>query len=191
MKVVKRAGRIIFAILMVLSLSTSVLAIDQNKDNQIAKQEEITSTTVFGVVDDGIILQRQEDGSFDGTINVENTKGVVTTKIRATLTGNVASIANRYVLEFHWEGTAKVGSLAANTIEVIDTTIIFPDEYFSREGYTAACYGATNGSRTVGTFTIPEDVTEVRVRTTGLRAYFLDSEEWFATRSINTIFNVN
>ena len=69
MNVVKRAGSIIFAFLLVLALSTPAQAIDNSKDNQVEKEEEITSTTVLGVVDDEMTLQRQKDGSFVGTID--------------------------------------------------------------------------------------------------------------------------
>lgn len=55
-----------------MALSTPALAMDKNKDNQIANEKEITSTTVLGVVDEEITLQRQKDGSFVGTIDVEN-----------------------------------------------------------------------------------------------------------------------
>lgn len=98
-----------------MALSTPAQAIDNSK---VEKEEEITSTTVLGVVDDEMTLQRQKDGSFVGTIEVENATGMTTTTITATLTGNVASIANKYVLEFHWTGTAQVGTIAADTVVV-------------------------------------------------------------------------
>lgn len=191
MKMVKRAGRIVFVILLILALSTSALAIDGNISNQIENEEEFSSTTVRGMVADEITLQRQKDGSFVGSINVGNTKGVVSTTITVTLTGNVASITNRYLLQFHWTGTAKVGTIAADTVKVTSTSILFADEYFSTKDYSTSCYGATSGVRSAGTFNIPKDVTKVRVKTTGLKAYFLDGAAWYATPSINTTFEVN
>jgi hypothetical protein len=191
MNVVKRAGSIIFAFLLVLALSTPAQAIDNSKDNQVEKEEEITSTTVLGVVDDEMTLQRQKDGSFVGTIEVENAEGITTTTITATLTGNVASIANKYVLEFHWTGTAQVGTIAADTVVVKNASIFSNKKYLNKKDFSTSCYGATSGARSVGTFTIPVDVTKVRLKTTGLTAYFLDAATWYATPSINTTYDVN
>lgn len=192
MNVVKRVGSIIFAILLVLALSTPALATDNSKDNQVKKEEEITSTTVLGVIDNEITLQRQKDGSFVGTFDVENaTKGMVTTTITATLAGNVASIANKYVLEFHWTGTAKVGTIAADTVVVKKASVFSNKKYLDMEDFSTSCYGATSGARSVGTFDIPVSVTSVRLKTTGLKAYFLDGAAWYASQSINTTFDVN
>lgn len=187
MNVVKKAGSIIFAFLLVLALSTPAQAIDNSK---VEKEEEITSTTVLGVVDDEMTLQRQKDGSFVGTIEVENATGMTTTTITATLTGNVASIANKYVLEFHWTGTAQVGTIAADTVVVKNASIFSNKKYLNKKDFSTSCYGATSGARSVGTFTIPVDVTKVRLKTTGLTAYFLEGTT-VATPSINTTFDVN
>ena len=59
-----------------------------------------------------------------------------------------------------------------------------------KNGISTSCYGATSGARSVGTFTIPVDVTKVRLKTTGLTAYFLEGTT-VATPSINTTFDVN
>lgn len=78
----------------------------------------------------------------------------------------------------------------ADTDVVKNASIFSNKKYLNKKDFSTSCYGATSGARSVGTFTIPVDVTKVRLKTTGLTAYFLEGTT-VATPSINTTFDVN
>lgn len=183
----KRVTSIILAIIISLSVSSYAFAADEVEDEDI-------STTIVTLEPDAkeLQLEKQEDGSYVGVYEIADPQEASKyTLISVTLTGNVASVKNKYVLDFHWTGTAQVGTIVADTISVKNTSILSPDEYFYTEDYSRSCGGTTSGSRSAGVFNIPEDVTRVRVKTTGLSAYLLDGATWYTSPSINKTYSVN
>lgn len=202
MKVIKRFAVVLLSLVISFALTTPTFAIDllelQDASSTAVPEEQFekeiereASSTIVIDANTGVLLEKQDDGSFSGTFEIPDASVTATptvgTKFTASLHGNVAGVANKYTLIISWAGNAEIGYMRADDISVRSTSVLHPLEYYWCEDYYVTCGGATAGSRSAGVFNIPEDVTKVWVETTGFQAYVLNSSLWYATEIMGAV----
>ena len=80
--------------------------------------------------------------------------------------------------------TNKVQSISASNLKISNTSTIHPSAFFSR-GFFISGLSSNSGYRQIGTCYIPSDVNVVRVKSTGLKAFFYNRDFWIRMGELN------
>lgn len=130
------------------------------------------------------VLYRYNDGSFKGTLG---TKGV--SAISCVLSGNAGGVETLYYIYIRWSGDEAVQSISANNLKITNTSALNPKTYHSG-GFHISGLSGTSGYKSIGTCYIPKDVKKVRIKSTGLQAFFYTADFWIRLNEINGILNL-
>lgn len=132
----------------------------------------------------GGALYRDNDGDLKGTLA---TRGV--SAISCVLSGNAGGIENLYYIYIRWNGDEAVQSISASDLKITNTSVLNPVTYHSG-GFSISGLSGTSGYRSIGTCYIPKSVNKVRIKSTGLKAYFYNADFWLKLNEINGIYNL-
>ncbi len=94
-----------------------------------------------------------------------------------------------YQIYISWKGGNQVQSIQADRLKITNTSNLNSVTYYNNSFFIQGL-SATQGSKTVGGCIIPANVKTVRIKTTGLRAYFYDRDYWIRMNEINGPFNL-
>jgi hypothetical protein len=123
-----------------------------------------------------------ENNSYSDVITLTGAYGI--TKVQCVLSGNTGGIKRLYSIYIRWSGNNKVQSISASNLKISNTSTIHPSAFFSR-GFFISGLSSNSGYRQIGTCYIPSDVNVVRVKSTGLKAFFYNRDFWIRMGELN------
>lgn len=179
-KIARRIISLILVVCMFFTVNSSTIyakEISDNFDNYIMSLEG-PSTTFEGT------LVQNEQGDYVGTLR----SGMTT--VTCVLSGRTGGIATLYQVYIRWKGTNQVQSIQASNLSITDANMLHDQTPFFSKDFFIQGLSATSGYKPIGTCTIPESISKVHIKTTGLCAYFYNEDFWISLGEINGTLSV-
>ena len=153
------------------------------------KAYEVTDDIIMNLDGPGVIfegeLTQDENGNYKGYL--KSNTGI--TAIKCVLYGNQAGVKNLYQIYIKWSGSNKVQSIQANNLYIKNSNVLDGTVYHS-SGFFIKGLSSSSGYKCIDTCTIPLTETSVRIKTSGLQAYFYDRNFWVSSGEINGSFKL-
>lgn len=125
------------------------------------------SITVYPNQSDEIVLEKNEDGNFYGTVRSGGTV------FKIFLSGRTGGIPALHEIILTWTGTNQVNSVKATSLTISRTIGFNPPNIYYSAPFTKECGSTALGTRSLGTVTIPSDIKYVTVKTSGLMVFLI------------------
>ena len=86
--------------------------------------------------------------------------------------------------------TADEVTFSSSNLSITDANMLHDQTPFFSKDFFIQGLSATSGYKPIGTCTIPESISKVHIKTTGLCAYFYNEDFWISLGEINGTLSV-